>query len=49
VRLRARQPTNGGAAADAVEGRRRCTARRNAYGLTPAAGGVDAGWVAILR
>ena len=36
VRLRARQPADGGAAADAVEGRRRCTARRHAYGLLTA-------------
>jgi len=49
MRLRPRQRTDGGAAADAVEGRRRCTARRNAYGLLPAARGLDAGGVAILR
>jgi len=44
VLLRARQPTDGGAAADAVEGRRRCTAWRDAYGFRPRAAWMREAW-----
>jgi len=41
IRFRAHQQADAGAAPEAVEGSGRCTARRNAYGLLPLAGGMD--------
>ena len=44
-----RQRTDAGASGEAIEGRGCCTVQRNAYGVLPDAGGLDAGGVVIPR